>query len=455
MTGRTARPDDRTAPCHHSRFVGQSASVTSGPAHPGEHVLKLLRINASDLTPSQRDRGINAVLLGQFFVMGGFFMVIPLMAVHFVEHLGWAAGTIGIILALRQFFQQSVTAFFGVLCDRIGPKPLLLGGMLLRVVSFIALGLSETFVPVLISSLLIALSGSMFESPRAAALSALAPREQRQRIFSKVGVAGGVGTAVGTQIGALLIMRDFMWVCFAGAAAFLCVFVVLLLMLPHFGVNIITAGTGSSMRTPLSDRVFVLYLVLLAGHWFAWTQFGLTVTLAATDIAGTENAVAWIYLAQTTITILLGYTLPRFLERWLSSLQLLIYGTAVMGLGLLMIGMASGIGLVLIAAALFSIGSVMARPGQETTTANLADPRAPGAYFGIASWSLAIGGGLGNYLGGAIYDIGQVGHPMIPWVVFATIACGSAAGLWAMRGPFSAVRNVPPAPVRATVEKTE
>jgi DHA1 family multidrug resistance protein-like MFS transporter len=419
-----------------------------------EYPLKPVLIDASDLTPQQRTRGINAILIGQFFVMGGFFMVIPLMAVHYVEHLGWAAGTIGIILALRQFFQQSVTAFFGVLCDRIGPKPLLLGGMLLRVVSFVALGFSETFWPVLFSSLMVALSGSMFESPRAAALSALAPQEQRQRVFSKVGVAGGVGTAVGTQIGALLISQDFTYVCIAGAVAFVCVFVVLLLMMPHFGINLVTTGTGSALRAVLQDRVFVLYLIFLSGHWFAWTQFGLTVTLAATDISGNDGAVAWLYLAQTIVTVLFGYTLPRFLERWLSSLQLLIYGTAVMGVGLLLIGGSTNIAFVLIAAAVFSIGSVVARPGQETVTANLADPRAPGAYFGIASWSLAIGGGLGNYLGGVVYDVGQQSHPMAPWVFFALVALGSSAGLWAMRESFGKVRKVPKGPVNATVEAT-
>jgi DHA1 family multidrug resistance protein-like MFS transporter len=387
--------------------------------------------------------------------MGGFFMVIPLMAVHFVENLGWAAGTIGIILALRQFFQQSVTAFFGALCDRIGPKPLLLGGMALRVVSFVLLGLSETFWPVLISSLMVALSGSMFESPRAAALSALAPQAERQRVFSKVGVAGGIGTAVGTQIGALLITQDFAYVCFAGAAAFVCVFVVLLLMLPHFGINLVTVETGSAFRTIMRDKVFVFYLVLLTGHWFAWTQFGLTVTLAATDISGNEGAVAWLYLAQTIITVLFGYALPRFMERWWTSLQLLIYGTAVMGTGLLLVGASPNIGFLLVAAAIFSLGSVLARPGQETTTANLADPRAPGAYFGVASWSLAIGGGLGNYLGGTVYDVGRAGHPMLPWMIFAAIAFSCAIGMWIMRGPFGAVRNVQQQPVKATVDETD
>ena len=42
-------------------------------------------------------------------------------------------------------------------------------------------------------------------------------------LFASVGVAGGAGTAVGTQIGALLIRSDFLWVCLAGASAFLAV----------------------------------------------------------------------------------------------------------------------------------------------------------------------------------------------------------------------------------------
>lgn len=408
------------------------------------------------LSEEERLRGINAILIGLFFVNGGFFMVIPLMAVNYVENLGWAAGTIGIILAVRQFFQQSITAFFGLLTDKIGPKPLLLTGVLIRVIAFVALGFSETFVPVLLSSLLVALSGSLFESPRAAALSTLAKPAERQRIFSKSGVAGGIGTAVGTQIGAALINLDFLWVCIGGAAAFACVFVVLAIRLPHFSVNIVstTEGKPIGMRDVLQDRVFVLFLLLLTGHWFAYSQFGLTVTLAATDISGTRSAVAWIYLAQTIVTIGLGYLLPRFLERWFSSINLLIIGTAGMGLGLLLIAPAASIVPVILAAIVFSLGSVIARPGQETVTANLANPRAPGAYFGIASWSLAIGGGLGNYFGGAIYDIGKQTWPAMPWIVFAVITWASALGLWHWRAQFGEVRGGFRFRLRKAVEDT-
>lgn len=78
----------------------------------------------------------------------------------------------------------------------------------------------------------------------------------------------------------------------------------------------------------------------------------------------------------------------------------------------------------LIAAAVYSFGAVLARPGQETLTANLASPSARGAYFGVASLSFAFGGGLGNYLGDVFFDIGQYDNlSLLPWMVLQGWHC--------------------------------
>jgi DHA1 family multidrug resistance protein-like MFS transporter len=382
------------------------------------------------LSAEQRRRGLIALMISTFFSWAGFFLVIPLVAVHYVDSLGWTAGTVGLVLAVRQFTQQSLTTFWGMLSDRIGPKPIITTGMLIRAAGFALMAWSESLPMVLLSLFLAGAGGAMYEAPKSAAIAAFATPTERQRLFSKVGVIAGIGTTVGTQVGALLIPYDFSIICLVGAAAYVVIFVQMQVLLPAIRVATGSQSPIAGLGMVLHDRRFMLYLAILCGYWFCFTQFGLTVTLAATRITGTDAAVSWIYAVQAVATIGLGYLLPRFLERWLSSMQLLIVGIVIIGLGMAMIGFAGSTLPLLIAAGVYSLGGILARPGQETVTANLARPEARGTYFGVAALSLAVGGSLGNYLGGTIYS-SQTGteNAAGPWLIFAGIAAITAIAL--------------------------
>lgn len=397
-------------------------------------------LTIDQLTPAQRQRGLIALMTGTFFSWGGFFMVIPLMAVHYVDHLGWAAGTIGIVLAVRQFMQQGFTTIFGILSDRVGPRVLIAAGMFTRAIGFAVMGFAESFAFVLGAAMVVAIGGSMFESPIQAAVAALTYPDERRRYYARIGMISGLGTTVGTQIGAFLIGYNFRQVCLGGAAAFLIVAFIVTFALPSVAASVGTESAMSGVRQVLSDTLFLRYVVIVAGYWFAWTQFGLTITLAAVELTGSDRAVSWIYLVNAAVTIALGYALPRVLERWLTPLQMQITGVVTIGLGLISVGFSSGFSGVLIAAAIFAIGAVMARPGQETVLANLALPSARGTYFGIAALALAVGGGLGNYLGGVIYDIGGGAASPLPWTIFGGVAMLTAVLLWINRDRFSVVR---------------
>lgn len=404
----------------------------------GVGLARLLTIE--ELTPAQRQRGLIALMFSTFFSWGGFFMVIPLMAVHYVDHLGWAAGTLGIVLALRQFTQQGLTTIFGILADRVGPRILISIGMLTRAFGFALMAYAESFWPVLGAALVVAVGGSMFEAPIQAAVAALTYPDERRRFYARIGMIGGLGTTVGTQVGAMLIGYDFAYVCLGGALAFLLIFIAMTIVMPSVAASVGADSALDGVREVTRDSTFLRYVAVVAGYWFAWTQFGLTVTLAAVAITGTDRAVSWIYLVNAIVTISLGYTLPRLLEKWLSPLQMQILGTSTVGVGLLVIGLAGGTTGVLIAAAVFAVGAVMARPGQETVLAGLARPSARGTYFGFAALALAIGGGLGNYLGGVIYDFGGQGTSAMPWMIFASIAFVTSMLLWVNRARFSEVR---------------
>jgi MFS transporter, DHA1 family, multidrug resistance protein len=75
-------------------------------------------------------------------------------------------------------------------------------------------------------------------------------------------------------------------------------------------------------------------------------------------------------------------------------------------------------------------GGVIATPNIQTTTAGLADPKLLGSYFGVNALSLAFGGGLGNLIGGTLYQTSlQLERPWLPWVVFAGVGFLCTLGL--------------------------
>lgn len=361
---------------------------------------------------------------------GGFFMVIPLVSVHYVDGLGWTAASVGLVLAVRQFAQQGITPASGVLADRLGAKGLICAGMGLRAVGFALMASATTYPLLMASAVLAALGGGLFESPKYAATAALAEERSRPRVYAIIGVLGGVGTTAGTQLGALLLRFDFSAVALGAAACFAAASLVTLLFLPNVRVaaesRSLTHGLGMALR----DRPFVTYSVVLMGYWFLWVQFLISLPLAATALSGDTSTVSWLYAINSGMTVLLGYPALRLAERYLRPLPILVLGVTLMALGYGGVALVGSVPGLLACAALVSGGVLLAFPSQQTVTANLASPAALGSYFGLNALALAVGGGLGNLSGGLLYDLGRrLDAPALPWVSFCVIGLLTAAGL--------------------------
>src|SRR5262249_28671796 len=146
---------------------------------------------------------------------------IPMISVHFVDGLGWSAGAVGLVLAARQLFQQGLTLFSGALADRLGAKPLIVIGMVVRAMGFAAMGFAGTYVLLMAAAVIAAIGGALFESPRSAAVVALTDESERSAYFAKTGVVAGLGITAGTQLGAFLLNVDFRSVALVAAASYL------------------------------------------------------------------------------------------------------------------------------------------------------------------------------------------------------------------------------------------
>jgi DHA1 family multidrug resistance protein-like MFS transporter len=408
--------------------------------------------SAPSFSDAVRARALNALIVSNFLMWGGFFLIVPLLSVHYVAGLGWSAGAIGTVLAVRQLTQQGLTVFGGALSDRLGARGLILAGLAVRALGFALMGQAGSFWTLMAASLVAGVGGALFDAPKNAAVTTLTTAESRSRVFSLMGVAGNLGMVVGPLAGALVSRAGFATVALVAGAVYLVAFAIVALTLPDSRSRATVATTGAAtdagsgsglagLGVVVRDRAFVTFTAFAAGYFVLSTQLNVAVTLRATELHGVD-AVGWVYGVNAGLAVLLQYPLLRLAERHFSTKRILVGGVALVTLGLGGLAFAGTFVALLACVAVFSLGAMLTFPTQQTLTARLARRGLYGAYFGFGALSLGVGGAVGNAIGGLLYDAGAaLGQPALPWLSFAALGTLTALGLaWRLR-------VLPPEPV--------
>jgi DHA1 family multidrug resistance protein-like MFS transporter len=377
-----------------------------------------------------RKRGLNTSMAVMFLMNAGFFLIIPLVSVHYVDDLGWAAAFIGLVLAIRQFMQQGLTVFGGALADRFGPKGLIMAGVLIRSVSFVMMGFATTPATLLISGILAAVGGALFDAPQTAVVASLSRPEELPAYYARNGILGNIARTVGPLIGALLIHFDFEMVGIAAAAFFFLAFLVTWVGLPNVATCTVRQSLTSGLRLAAKDRTFVTYTLLMMGFWFMWVQISIALPLVVKAITGDTNTVALLFAVNSVLAIALQVPALRLAQKFFTPLAIVIIGVGLMAIGLGSVGWAKVMPQIYISVFFFALGTVLVMPNSYTVTASLANPAARGAYFGVSSLALALGGGFGHIVGGMLMDWAtRFNQPTLPWLTFALIGTASLIGL--------------------------
>lgn len=377
-----------------------------------------------------RWRGLNGLLVYTFFMVTGFAMLMPLVAVHFVNDVGLAAAAVGLALAVRQLTQQGLALVGGVLSDRFGARRMICLGVLLRAAGFASLAFADDLPLLLFAMAVSALGGAMFEAPYQASIAALTDERTRPRYYAISNWVSGVATTLGPLLGVALLRFDFRVVCLVAAACFALNFVIALRLLPSVAMPERPPPLRHGLDLVRRDRAFLSLVVLMMLYWFLAVQINISLPLLAQRLTGEVDSVGVMFAVSAGLTVLLQYGLVRWLEQRLSTAQVLVLGVVLMSLAVGAIGFTDGFAGFLLCIGGFAVGAVMTRPTQQTLIAGMADPRALGTFLGVSSLSLAIGGGLGNVAGGWLVDVATARHwPWLPWTVFCAIGLLSALGL--------------------------
>ncbi|MCI4071150.1 multidrug efflux MFS transporter MdtH [Dickeya dianthicola] len=383
------------------------------------------------LMTQARSLGKYFLLLDNMLVILGFFVVFPLISIRFVDQLGWAALTVGIALGLRQFTQQGLGIFGGAIADRFGARPMIVAGMLLRASGFAFMALATTPLMLMLSCVLSALGGTLFEPPRNAIVIKLTRPHERSRFFSLLMMQDNAGAVIGALLGSWLMQYNFSVVCWVGAAVFVLAAALNALLLPAYRISTIRTPIREGMMRVMRDRRFVVYVLTLTGYFMLGVQVLLMMPIMVNELAGTPSAVKWMYAIEAALSLTLLYPIARWSEKRFRLEQRLMFGLFIMTLSLIPMGMVTSLQWLLGLIGLFYIGSIIAEPARETLGASLADARARGSYMGFSRMGLALGGALGYSGGGWLFDTGKaLGQPALPWCMLGIIGMLTMAALY-------------------------
>ncbi len=393
----------------------------------------------TELTHRQQLTGILVLLATTGIMWFGFFMLIPLVAVHITRDLKMGAAVAGMVLAVRQFTQFGLGFFIGALADWAGYRRMILLGMLIRAVGFAWLAIASDIATLLLSGITAAIGGAFFEASSKAALAAVSKGYRRETIFSLSTTIGNIGMSTGPLLGVALLKVDFAVVGLASAGLYLLAFGLVWLLVPR----IASAGHSSRGATAQmfrnigqvwQNKPFVIVTSLMVGYYVLYTQINITLPLEATRLTGSEDGVSLLYVINSGLAIGLQFFTIRFLAKRYKPATIIAVGTLITGVGLWAIYFVNSYLLLLGCVVVYALGRLIVEPIPSVMVSEYATEKNLASYFGFSSLAMGIGGIFGNFLGGVLFDLGpQVGIDGLCWWFFGAVALVVVAGVVVLR----------------------
>ncbi|MBB5956822.1 MFS family permease [Saccharothrix tamanrassetensis] len=382
---------------------------------------------------------VRLLLVNQFGVNTGFYLLIPYLATHLGE-VGLSAATIGVVLGVRTLSQQGLFLLGGSASDRLGPRRVIIAGCGLRAVGFGLFALGESVTVLLAASVLSGLAGALFNPAVRAYIAEEA--ENRAEAFALFNVYGQAGALAGPLLGSLLLLWDFRVSALVAAGIFAVLTIAQAAVLPARPAPPRRGTVLDDWRESLADRRFLAFTCALTGMFVLQNQLYLVLPLEVERLTGSAHAVAAVFLVSTVATLLLQVRVTRALGRMARG-RAIALGLAVMGIGFAAtalghVGSFGGITPVLVAALFLSVGLMMAHPFVYELIPEFGRTGLSGTYFGVFYLASGLAATLGNAAIGWVFGVSGWAASLL--CVAVGLGCAAAVTWLHRRGVLTARR---------------
>ncbi|RVW03188.1 MDR family MFS transporter [Rhodococcus spongiicola] len=389
------------------------------------------------------DRASRVLMVNQFSINIGFYMLMPYLAGYLSGSIGLAAWAVGLVLGVRNFSQQGLFLVGGTLADRLGYKPLIVAGCLLRVAGFGLLAVVQSLPAILVASAATGFAGALF-NPAVRAYLAADAGPRRVEAFAVFNVFYQAGILLGPLVGLALTTLDFRITCLVAAGVFTALTITQIWALPAARVDDVHQPNRvlHDWRTVATNRPFVLFAVAMVGSYVLLFQIYLALPLQAAVITGAASSTALV-TSIFVISSLVAIAGQMRITAWFSKLwgpqRSLVIGMSVMAVGFAPLaivpgtsplGVTAAVVALLLSAGLLAVGTAAVFPFEMDTVVALSGGRLVATHYGFYQTVVGIGILLGNLGTGAVFgslQAAQMGS--VIWVMLIAIGVGCATAL--------------------------
>ncbi len=358
--------------------------------------------------------------------MLGLFMVLPLFAVYARDLAGASTASIGLAMGAYGLTQALLQVPLGWLSDRIGRKPVIVGGLCLLIFGSILAAVAETLAGLALGRLL---QGSGAIASATMALAADYTRiQQRTKASAIIGASIGLSFALALVLGPVLAAWGGLSGVFEVTAAMGAVgLLVVLFWLPP------TPQLTDGGRAHLADRqrlgealwgpgLGILYGSIFCLHLLLMAAFTAIPSIMTEQVGLPVEHHAWMYLA-TLVAALPGVALLIRRRGERQDPRSVMAVTIVLAVGGLFIALEAGSRVLLgVGLVLFFVGFTALETLLPALVSIFAPVSLRGTAMGVFSSAQFFGVFCGGVVGGAALQWGGVG------ALFATLT--GLTGLW-------------------------
>ncbi len=362
----------------------------------------------------------------------GFSLSLPFLSLYLYQERGVSMTMVGTIVLISGLCSAVTQIFGGVITDRVGRRPLLIGAALTAAVLFIVMAfLIAARAPIWSIAVAYATGQSAMVVTRPANQAMvvdISPKKRLAEAYGILRVGMNLGWAIGPAMGGhLLVFLPYPWLFGVTALTSLASCGIIFFLLKESFGGAMEQINIRSMFLAARDRHLLKFTALSLLVFLVMGQMISTLSVFTVDRVGFTTAQYGMLLTANGIVVAIFQYPVAVLANRMVKYKALALGSLCYALGYLLYGWVGSFTLAITAMIIISMGEVIFSPVSLAVVGELSPQDSRGRYMAFFGLSEGLGFSGASLLGGVLLDSFPT-QPLFIWGTIALLAIAAMAG---------------------------